>query len=43
MVLHYGDLMLTTKLMVGVLVLSLLGLLFNRLLERLERFLIPWK
>jgi NitT/TauT family transport system permease protein len=43
MVLHYGDLMLTTKLMVGVLVLSLLGLLFNRALEWLERILIPWK
>ena len=43
MVLHYGDLMLTTKLMVGVLVLSLLGLIFNRALEWLERILIPWK
>ena len=43
MVLHYGDLMLTTKLMVGVLVLSLLGLIFNRALEWLERLLIPWK
>ena len=43
MILHYGDLMLTTKLMVGVLVLSLLGLLFNRILEWLERRLIPWK
>ena len=30
MVLHYGNLMITTKLMVGVLVLSLLGLTFNR-------------
>lgn len=43
MILHYGDLMLTTKLMVGVLVLSLLGLIFNRALEWLERRLIPWK
>lgn len=43
MVLHYGDLMLTTKLMVGVLVLSLLGLIFNRMLDWLERRLIPWK
>lgn len=43
MILHYGDLMLTTKLMVGVLVLSLLGLLFNRLLERVERWLVPWR
>ena len=43
MILHYGDLMLTTKLMVGVLVLSLLGLVFNRCLEWLEQKLIPWK
>ena len=43
MILHYGDLMLTTKLMVGVLVLSLLGLVFNRFLEWLEHRLIPWK
>jgi len=43
MILHYGDLMLTTKLMVGVLVLSLLGLTFNRILEWLEHRLIPWK
>lgn len=43
MVLHYGDLMLTTKLMVGVVVLALLGLVFNRILEWVERRLIPWK
>lgn len=43
MVLHYGNLMITTKLMVGVLILSLLGLLFNRVLQWLERRLIPWK
>ena len=43
MVLHYGNLMITTKLMVGVLVLSLLGLTFNRLLQWLEYKLIPWK
>jgi NitT/TauT family transport system permease protein len=43
MILHYGDLMLTTKLMVGVLVLSLLGLIFNRVLDWLEYRLIPWK
>lgn len=43
MILHYGDLMLTTKLMVGVLVLSLLGLVFNRILEWTERRLLPWK
>lgn len=43
MILHYGDLMLTTKLMVGVLTLSLLGVIFNRLLDRLEKWVIPWK
>ncbi|KAB2330165.1 ABC transporter permease [Cytobacillus depressus] len=43
MVLHYGNLMITNKLMVGVLLLSLLGLLFNRGLQWLERKLIPWK
>jgi ABC-type nitrate/sulfonate/bicarbonate transport system permease component len=43
MILHYGDLMLTTKLMAGILTLSLLGLLFNFMLERLERRLITWK
>jgi len=43
MVLHYGNLMITTKLMVGVLVLSLLGLTFNRLLQWLENKLLPWK
>ena len=42
LILHYGDLMLTTKLMVGVLVLSLLGVLFNQLLHWLERRLLPW-
>jgi NitT/TauT family transport system permease protein len=43
MILHYGNLMITTKLMVGVVILSLLGLLFNRGLQWLERKLIPWK
>jgi len=43
MILHYGDLMLTTKLMVGVLTLSLLGVIFNRLLDQLEKWVIPWK
>lgn len=43
MVLHYGNLMLTDKLMVGVVVLSLLGLAFNRLLQWLENRLLPWK
>lgn len=43
MILHYGNLMMTTKLMVGVLMLSILGLSFNRSLEWLERKLLPWK
>lgn len=43
MILHYGDLMLTTKLMVGVLTLSGLGLIFNHGLNWLERRLIPWR
>jgi NitT/TauT family transport system permease protein len=43
MILRYGNLMMTTNLMVGVLILSLLGLLFNRSLEWLERKLLPWK
>jgi NitT/TauT family transport system permease protein len=43
MVLHYGNLMITTKLMVGVLLLSFLGLLFNRVLQWLERRMVPWK
>ncbi|MED4599775.1 ABC transporter permease [Paenibacillus validus] len=43
MILHYGNLMITTKLMVGVVVLSLLGLLFNRSLQWLENKLLPWK
>lgn len=43
MVLHYGNLMITTKLMVGVLILSLLGLTFNRVLGWIEHKLIPWK
>ncbi|EGO64332.1 ABC transporter permease [Acetonema longum] len=43
MILHYGDLMLTTKLMVGVVTLSLLGVVFNHLLGWVERRMIPWK
>lgn len=43
MVLHYGNLMITDKLMVGVVVLSLLGLAFNRLLQWLEKKLLPWR
>ncbi|GGG26069.1 ABC transporter permease [Paenibacillus abyssi] len=43
MILHYGNLMITTKLMVGILVLSMLGLLLNRGLQWLENKLLPWK
>jgi len=43
MILHYGDLMLTTKLMAGVFTLSVLGLLFNHSLQWLERKIISWK
>ena len=43
LILHYGDLMLTDKLMAGVIILSLLGLSFNLLLRYLEKKAIPWK
>ncbi len=43
MILHYGDLMLTTKLMVGVFSLCFLGVLFNHGLNWLEKKLIPWR
>lgn len=43
MVLHYGNLMIISKLMVGVLILSILGLTFNKVLKWLEGKLIPWK
>lgn len=43
LILHYGDLMITDKLMAGVIVLSLLGLVFNLLLQFLERKVVPWK
>ena len=43
LILHYGDLMITDRLMAGVIVLSLLGLFFNLILQFLERKAIPWK
>ena len=43
LILHYGDLMITDRLMAGVIVLSLLGLVFNLILQFLERKAIPWK
>jgi NitT/TauT family transport system permease protein len=43
LVLHAGNIMATTKLMVGIVVLSLLGVLSNWGLTRLERAVIPWR
>lgn len=43
LILHYGDLMITDRLMAGVIVLSLLGLIFNLLLQWLEKKAVPWK
>ena len=43
LILHYGDLMITDRLRAGVIVLSLLGLVFNLILQVLERKAIPWK
>lgn len=43
LILHYGDLMITDRLMAGVIVLSLLGLVFNLLLQWLECKAVPWK
>jgi len=43
LVLHAGNIMATTKLMVGIVVLSLLGVLSHWGLGRLERALIPWR
>lgn len=43
LVLHAGNLMQTTKLMVGIVVLSLLGVLSHWGLGRLERAAVPWR
>jgi NitT/TauT family transport system permease protein len=43
LVLHAGNLMDTTKLMVGIVVLSLLGVLSHWGLVRLERVALPWR
>jgi NitT/TauT family transport system permease protein len=42
-ILHAGDLMLTKRLMAGILVLSVLGLSSTWLLGRMERRLIRWR
>jgi NitT/TauT family transport system permease protein len=43
LVLHAGNIMDTTKLMVGIVVLSLLGLLSHWALARCERLAVPWR
>jgi len=43
LVLQAGNLMETTKLMVGLLVLSVLGVLSHWSLDRIERFVLPWR
>lgn len=43
LILHYGDLMITDKLMAGVIVLSILGLCFHLFLQWLEKRAIPWR
>ena len=43
LVLHAGHIMATTKLMVGIVLLSLLGVLSHWGLARLERLAIPWR
>jgi NitT/TauT family transport system permease protein len=43
MILTAADLMQTKKLMAGLLLLSLLGLFFNWLFQKLERWIVPWK
>ncbi len=43
MILTAADLMQTKKLMVGLIILSLLGIFFNWLFQKLEKAIIPWK
>lgn len=43
LVLHAGNLMQTTKLMVGIVLLSLLGVASHWGLNRLERAAVPWR
>ena len=42
MILNAADLMETKKLMVGLIILSLMGIFFNWLFQRLEQMVIPW-
>jgi NitT/TauT family transport system permease protein len=43
LVLHAGNIMDTTKLMVGIVCLSLLGVLSHWVLTRCERLAVPWR
>lgn len=43
MILQYSSLMMTSKVLVGVVLLSILGLTISRGLAGLERVLLPWK
>jgi NitT/TauT family transport system permease protein len=43
MILTAADLMQTKRLMVGLLLLSLLGIFFNWLFQKLEGIFIPWR
>ena len=43
LILHAGDLMLTDKLMVGLVLLSLLGLASTWALRALETRFVPWR
>jgi NitT/TauT family transport system permease protein len=43
LVLYAGDLMLTTKLMVGLVVLALLGIFVSRFMDYLERHFLRWR
>jgi NitT/TauT family transport system permease protein len=43
MILTAADLMQTKKLMVGLIILSLLGIFFNWLFQKMEKIFIPWK
>jgi len=43
LVLHAGNIMDTTKLMVGIVCLSVLGVLSHWVLTRCERLAVPWR
>jgi len=43
MILTAADLMQTKKLLFGLMILSLLGFLFNWLFQKLEHLLVPWR